>query len=60
MKVNGEIVFSFERKYTFKNMNNIVDNNLKIINLSYFKKFLVWITIFRIQSTIISRIEYYT
>lgn len=40
MKVNGEIVFSFERKYTFKNMNNIVDNNLEIINLSYFKKFL--------------------
>lgn len=39
MKVNGEIVFSFERKYTFKNMNN-VDNNLEIINLSYFKKFL--------------------
>lgn len=41
MKVNGEIVFSFvKRKYTFKNMNNIVDNNLEIINLSYFKKFL--------------------
>lgn len=23
---NGKIVFSFEFKYTFKNLNNIVDN----------------------------------